>query len=78
MNYFHCTSCQKRCTKVGESKATFGEPSIPSVACYKCEDHGYHVFDVEKNAVYGDSGRPDWNFERVQSKTNIEWAWIEP
>lgn len=75
---FRCTQCQKRCRKVGESATLFGDPPQPDHVCYKCETHGYHVVDVEHDAVYGESGRPAWDLDYIQSNMNIEWKWLEP
>lgn len=75
---FRCTQCGQPCKKTGESSTTFGEPPYPDHLCYKCEVHGYHVLDAQHNAIYGDSGRPDWQFDHIASSMNIEWKWLEP
>jgi hypothetical protein len=62
---------------VAESATTYGLPPSPDHVVYKCRDHGYHVLNMERNWIYGISGRPHWDFEHIKSKMNIEWKWIK-
>ena len=73
---FRCTQCGKRCRKIGESSTTFGDPPTPDHVCYECETHGYHVLNVEHNAIYGESGRPDGNLEHIRSVMGVQWGWF--
>lgn len=69
-----CTTCGKRCTRVGESESTIGDPPSPDHLVYKCPDgHGYQVYNAKDNTLYGESGRPSSDFERIKNRMGIKW-----
>jgi hypothetical protein len=61
--------------RVGESETTFGSPPSSERLVYKCPDHGYHLWSVEKNLLYG-YGSPDADLERIKDRMKIKWKWL--